>query len=112
MTTSTAKTTILEDADIAVARQFAPQRDRPAMRTVSWFSGLGDSKPLLTVSGVVVAWGLLTGSTRTARQGGRLLASVLLASMFKNGIKWAVARSRPYLLLDRGIYDVELGGPT
>ena len=112
MTMSIAKTTTLEDADIAVARQFAPQRDHPAMRAVSWFSGIGDSKPLLTLSGVVVAWGLLTGSTRTARQGGHLLASVLLASMFKNGIKWAVARSRPHLLFDQGVYDVELGGST
>lgn len=106
------KTTAVEDADIAVARQFAPHQDRPAMQAVSWLSGIGDSKPLLTVSGVVVAWGLLTGSSRGARQGGQMLASVLLATVLKNGLKWAVARSRPKLLFERGVYDVELGGPT
>jgi membrane-associated phospholipid phosphatase len=112
MTMPMPKTTALEDADIAVAQQFAPQRDRPAMRAVSWFSGIGDSKPLLTVSGVVIAWGLLTGSSRTARQGGQMLSSVLLATVLKNGLKRAVARSRPGLLFERGMYDVELGGPT
>lgn len=109
---SVTKTTAVEEADIAVARQLARQRNRPAMQAVSWFSGIGDSKPLLIISGVVAAWGLLTGSPRITRQGGHLLASVLLASVLKNGLKWAVARSRPHLLLDRGIYDVELGGPT
>jgi membrane-associated phospholipid phosphatase len=103
---------LVEQTDIAVASQLAQHRHHPAVRAVTTLCRLAGKPPLLAVSVVVIAsWGLLAGDHRLARRGGYLLASLALASAFKALIKRALSRTRPNVLLDRGVYRVELLGP-
>jgi hypothetical protein len=103
---------LVEQTDIAVASQLAQHRHHPAVRAVTALCRLAGKPPLLAVSVVVIAsWGLLAGDHRLARRGGYLLASLALASAFKALIKRALSRTRPNVLLDRGVYRVEPLGP-
>jgi len=74
-------------------------------------SEVGDQPPLLAVSGVALAYGLLAGDRRAARAGARMLGSLILASGLKTGLKHLLARTRPNVLLDDGKYEVEPFGP-
>ena len=103
---------LVEQTDIAVASQLAQHRHHPAVRAVTALCRLAGKPPLLAVSVVGFAsGGLLAGDHRLARRGGYLLASLALASAFKALIKRALSRTRPNVLLDRGVYRVELLGP-
>jgi membrane-associated phospholipid phosphatase len=101
----------LEQADIAAARHVARHRHSPALRNATAFSKLADQPPLLAASGAVIAWGLLTGNRRLARRGGHLLASVALVTLLKAATKGMLSRTRPNVLLDEGVYQVEPLGP-
>jgi membrane-associated phospholipid phosphatase len=100
---------LLERADIAAARRLARHRDHSAARAVTAIGGI---KPVLAAAGAVVAWGLLTGDRRSAWHGGRMLTSVLLATVLKATLKLVVARTRPHMLLDKGVHEVRLLGPN
>jgi membrane-associated phospholipid phosphatase len=101
----------VERADIAAAERLARHHRHPALRAATAFSKLADQPPLLAASGAVVAWGLLIGDRRLARRGAHLLASVVLATLLKGRVKRALSRTRPNVLLDRGLYRMEPLGP-
>lgn len=105
------ETTSIEEADIAVAQRLARRRGHPAVRAAGWLSGIGDQPPLITISGAVLAFGLVAGRPRATEAGGRMLASVLVATWIKAGLKRLVSRTRPNVLLDDGRYAVEPLGP-
>lgn len=101
-----------ERADISVAKRLADKRHHPAMRAAGGISELGDQPPLAALSGGVLAWGLLSGNGRVAAAGGRMLASLVLATVIKGGLKRLVSRTRPNVLLDEGHYEVRPLGPN
>jgi hypothetical protein len=105
------ETSSLEEADIAVAERLARHRGHPAVRAAGWLSGIGDQPPLFAISGAVLAFGLVAGRPRAAEAGGRMLASCLVATWIKGGLKRVVSRTRPNVLLDHGRYAVEPLGP-
>ncbi len=100
---------LLEQADIAAAGRLARHRDHPAVHAAT---AIGVIKSVLATAGAVVAWGLLTGDRRLARHGGRMLASILLVTALKATLKLVVARTRPHMLLDKGVHEVRLLGPN
>ena len=101
----------VEDADVRVATRLARHRHHPAMRVAGTLSEAGDQPPLIALAGAVLACGLLAGERRLALAGGRMLASHLLATWVKSGIKHVVARTRPHVLLDEGRYELKPLGP-
>jgi membrane-associated phospholipid phosphatase len=107
----TTETNPVEEADIAVTERLARYRNDPGVRAAGALSELADQPPLLSLCGAVLAWGLVRGDSRIASAGGRMLASVLVATALKTGLKRLVARTRPHMLLDEGRYEVEAFGP-
>jgi membrane-associated phospholipid phosphatase len=101
----------LEQADVAAAGQLARHRHHLALHAATEFSQLADQPPLLAASAAVMAWGLLRGDRHLARRAGYLLASVGLATLLKGAVKRLVSRTRPNVLLDRGLYRVQPLGP-
>ncbi|MFD0466620.1 phosphatase PAP2 family protein [Microvirga aerilata] len=81
------------------------------MRGLGTLSEVGDQPPLLALSGVVLAYGVLAGDRCAAGAGARMLGSLILATWIKTGLKSLVARTRPNVLLDKGQYPVEPFGP-
>lgn len=102
----------IEAADIAVATSLARHRDHPAMRAVGAVSELADQPPLIVGAGALLALGLARGDRRLAEAGGRGLASVLVATLIKGGIKRLVGRTRPNVLMDEGDYEVRALAPN
>lgn len=100
-----------EEADIALAARLASRRNHPVVRGLGAMSELGDQSPLLALSGLVLAYGVLAGDRRAAGAGARMLGSLVLATGIKTGLKNLVARTRPNVLLDGGHYAVEPFGP-
>jgi undecaprenyl-diphosphatase len=72
-----------------------PFEDTNAVKALSWFSELGDQPQMLTLSGGVLALGVISGNRCLVRAGGRMIASHLLATGVKNFIKQRVDRTRP-----------------
>ena len=101
----------IEDADVAAATALAKDRQSPAVRAAAAAGELGDQPPLLVLSGGVLAYGLLARDRRVAAVGGRMLASVLVATALKTAAKHAVSRTRPHVVLDTGHYEVTPDGP-
>ena len=102
----------VEQADIAVAKGFARHQHQPAVRAASVFSKAGNRAALLAPASEVIAWGFVTRNRRLAREGGHMLAAVLLATVMKTGMKRLVARSRPKMLFREGVHEVKLLGPN
>ena len=73
-----------------------PYQDAAPVKALSWLSELGDQPQMLTLSGSVLAWGVVRGDPRLMRAGGRMIASHLLATWLKNLIKHRVDRTRPF----------------
>ncbi|MEA3044790.1 MAG: hypothetical protein QOH47_2628 [Sphingomonadales bacterium] len=82
-------------ADRAAVEAAAPDRRSAAMKALSWASELGDQPQLLTLSGGVLAFGLIRGDGRMAGAGGRMIAAHLLATAAKNFVKHRIDRTRP-----------------
>ena len=101
----------VEDADIAMATHLASHRDHPVVRGLGTLSEVGDQPPLLALSGAVLAFGVLTRNRRATEAGARMIASLVLATWLKTGLKRLVARTRPNVLLQEGRYEVEPLGP-
>ena len=102
----------VERHDIAAAKWLTQARHYPAVRAASAIGEIGHELPVLATAGAVVAWGLLSGDRHLARGGGHMLASVVLASALEAMVKLIVARTRPHLLLDEGVYEAGLLGPN
>src|SRR4051812_41705919 len=99
-----------EAADIAVAERLARGRRHGAVQAAGTLSEVGDQPPLLTLSGAVLALGLVTGNAETTRAGARMLGAVLVATGIKSVLKHLLSRTRPYVLLDEGRYAVQAFG--
>lgn len=102
---------LLEEADIATAARVASRKDDKSVRIVGGLSELGDQPPLLTICGLVLAYGLVAGAPRATRGGAGMLGALLLATGTKTLIKGLVSRTRPNVLLDEGRYAVKPLGP-
>ena len=101
-----------ERADIALAVHFGKHRRHPAMKVVAAVSELGDQPPLLLLSSAALAYGFWSGDVRATIAGGRMTASVLLATGIKQGLKRLFARTRPHVFMDGGGYELRTGGPN
>ena len=97
MTAKTAKNAAksVTRAEAKVAQVSAEHRDNPAVRIISKLSEVGDQPELRTISGGLIAAGLLTGRRRLARAGVRMLLAHELATAIKNFVKDRVDRTRP-----------------
>lgn len=95
----------VEEADLAVAAQAAEVRRHPVTRALGQLSEIADQPPMLALGALVLAGGLASGQRRVAEAGGRLLASVALATAVKTAVKTLVVRTRPHVLADGGPYE-------
>lgn len=88
----------------------AKGRPPPAVRAAGKVAEIADQPPLIALTSLTLVAGLLTGRSRLARAGARMLASHLLATAVKNAIKRRVDRTRPQAAA-RGVdYRLEEGG--
>lgn len=85
----------LLNLDRAALDAVKPQRTSKPVRALSWYSELGDQPQMLTLSGGVLALGLIRGEARMARAGARMIAAHLLATAAKNFVKRRIDRTRP-----------------
>ena len=83
-------------ADRKAHQAVQPYRDTSAVKSLSWLSELGDQPQMLTLSGGVLALGVVRRDPRMVRAGGRMIASHLLATWIKNVVKHRVDRTRPF----------------
>jgi membrane-associated phospholipid phosphatase len=95
----------VEEADLAVAEQAAEVRHHPVTRALAQLSEVADQPPMLAVGALVLAGGVASGRWRAAQAGGRLLASVAVATAVKSAVKRLVVRTRPHVLADGGSYE-------
>jgi undecaprenyl-diphosphatase len=73
-----------------------PYQGSAPVKAISWFSEAGDQPQMLTLSGGVLALGLVTRRPRLVRAGTRMIAAHLLATGIKNFVKRRVDRTRPF----------------
>ncbi|MCD2322921.1 phosphatase PAP2 family protein [Sphingomonas sp. IC-56] len=99
-----ARASKVERIDASIATAAVAHRDNPAVRAVGALSELSDQPPLLAASAVTLAAGLVLRRPRLARAGLRMLASEIVATAIKAGIKRYVARTRPHKMLEDGRY--------
>jgi membrane-associated phospholipid phosphatase len=75
-----------------------PYQDSPPVKAISWVSEIGDQPQMLTLSGGVLAYGLLAKRPDLKRAGVRMVAAHLLATVVKDVVKHRVDRTRPHAL--------------
>jgi len=85
----------LMKADRAAVKAVAPYRGTAAVKALSWASELGDQPQMLTLSGSVLAIGVIGRDRRMANAGARMIAAHLLATLAKNFVKRRIDRTRP-----------------
>ncbi len=98
----------VEGADLAVAEAAAEVRHHPVTEALGQLSEIADQPPMLALGALMLVGGLLSGERKVAQAGGRLLASVALATAIKTAVKNAVVRTRPYVLAEEGRYETGL----
>ncbi|MBB5710073.1 phosphatase PAP2 family protein [Sphingomonas xinjiangensis] len=99
-----ARASKVERLDAALATVALRHRGNPAVKAVGLLSEASDQPPLLAASAATLAAGLVLRQPRLARAGLRMLASELVATGIKAGIKRYVARTRPHKMLEDGRY--------
>jgi membrane-associated phospholipid phosphatase len=97
--------TKVEEADIATAENLGQHRNEPAVRAVGAVSEVADQAPSIALCGALLILGIIAERPKLAEAGGRMLASVLLATAIKSATKRMITRTRPNVVLDRGEYD-------
>jgi membrane-associated phospholipid phosphatase len=85
----------LTAAEAKAVKAVAPSRKRPA-KLVETVGKLGDQPELRTLSGFVIAAGLLTANRRLVRAGVRMLLAHEIATLAKDLIKDRIDRTRPH----------------
>ena len=85
----------LAAAEAKAARAVAPRRKKPA-KLVEAVGQLGDQPELRTVSGLVLAAGLLSANHRLIRAGVRMLLAHEIATLAKDLVKEQIDRTRPH----------------
>jgi undecaprenyl-diphosphatase len=86
----------LLEVDRKTQEAVLPYQDAAPVKAISWLSEVGDQPQMLTLSGSVLAWGVVRGDRRLIRAGSRMIASHLLATWAKNLVKHRVDRTRPF----------------
>jgi undecaprenyl-diphosphatase len=99
----------LHEADIDAATKAAKHRRHPLVQIAGTLSEIADQPQLAAVCGLTLAAGLARGDRRLARTGIRMLLAHALATAGKTWVKDSVVRTRPFVLLDEGRYEVRRG---
>ena len=89
-----------------------PAKGRPSapVRAAGKVAEIADQPPLIALTSLTLATGLLMGRGRLARAGARMLASHLLATAVKTAIKHRIDRTRPEAAARGMRYRLEEGG--
>jgi membrane-associated phospholipid phosphatase len=98
------------EPDLAVACAVAPYRGSTAVKAIDAIGRLGHAPPLLGAAGLALAWALVRGDPRLARQSAHIVAAIGTAAVLKVAVKWTVVRTRPKLLIEEGRHEVGLFG--
>jgi membrane-associated phospholipid phosphatase len=101
----------LAAAEARAAKAVAPRRKKPA-RLVEAVGQLGDQPELRTVSGLVLAAGLLSANHRLIRAGVRMLLAHEIATLAKDLIKEQIDRTRPHTATTHSERSVKRGRHT
>ncbi len=104
-----ADATIVEKADVAVAKAVAPISRSPAMRVLGVLSDVSDQPPMRILCAGVIGWGLYRGDRRLVLVGVRMIAAHSVATGMKTLVKHRVDRTRPTLLVEEGRYEMAPG---
>jgi membrane-associated phospholipid phosphatase len=107
-TRGTRRATSIEKAELGLIDRAAPWFAHPVVKAVGTIGKIGDQPPLLALSGLVMAVGLLRRDVRLARAGARMTLAHVLATAAKTVGKDNVDRTRPRERARRG-YSAELG---
>jgi membrane-associated phospholipid phosphatase len=102
----------LAAAEAKAVKRIAPRRGSKSAKAVDLVGKLGDQPELRTISGVVVAAGLLTRNRRLIRAGIRMLLAHELATLAKDLIKERIDRTRPHSATTRSDRTVKPGRET
>ncbi len=86
----------LAAAEAKTAKAVAPRPRKTPAKLVEFVGQLGDQPELRTISGAVLAAGLLTANRRLVRAGVRMLLAHELATLAKDLIKRRIDRTRPH----------------
>lgn len=99
----------IERLDLLVSERAGPYFDTPAIKAANGFTKAADQPPLLAMSVVVMAGGLVLERPQTVTLGIRMLTSTFLATKLKNAIKSRVNRTRPDAVAHGDPYRFEAG---
>ncbi|NJC35242.1 membrane-associated phospholipid phosphatase [Sphingomonas jejuensis] len=102
----------VEQVDVAVTHAAAAHRRAPAVRALGIIGDLADQPPMLALSGGVAVAAWLLGDRGLARTSARMAASIVLATAGKTLVKRLVDRTRPHLLVDHDLYELDEGTGT
>ncbi len=86
---------IVLEVDGQTRAAVSPHRDAKPVKTLSWFSEIGDQPQMRLVAVGMLCAGLLRRDVRMARAGTRMLLAHELATAAKNFVKKRVDRARP-----------------
>jgi membrane-associated phospholipid phosphatase len=103
------KVATVESMDRKVARGAGSKRDTPMVKAIGTVSDLADQPPLIAISALTMATGVVLGRGRITRTGARMLASHLLATQMKSFVKHRVDRTRPFVMLGGNDYHARKG---
>lgn len=104
-----ADASIIEKADVAVAKAVAPVSRSPVMRALGTLSEVGDQPQMRILCAGVIGWGLYRGDARLAGAGLRMLVAHSVATGMKTLVKHRVDRTRPTVLVEEGRYEMARG---
>ncbi len=86
---------VLLELDGRTRAAVTPHRDAKPVKTLSWFSEIGDQPQMRLIAVGMICAGLLRRDVRMARTGTRMLLAHELATAAKNFVKKRVDRARP-----------------
>lgn len=96
-------------ADKTLTHAAAKHRNHPAAKVAGWVSELADQPPLIALSLATVAAGAVSRRPKLARNGARMLAAHLAATLARAAVKATVDRARPAHALETGDERFEAG---
>jgi membrane-associated phospholipid phosphatase len=101
-----------EAADIRLGVALARDKDTRRVRALAAASEAGGWKWLLALSTGTLALGVLRRNPQLAEAGRHMLLAGILAAGTKTTIKRVVHRTRPNVLMDKGLYEKGWFGPN
>ena len=101
----------LERLDVGTAFRLARLRNNPLVKVAAGAAQVADQPPMLGVSTLALAAGLLFSNKRLSEAGLRVLAATLATTVLKSAVEKNVRRTRPNAVLDGEEYTCERGRP-